>query len=257
MKSPIIPKLITPHNLLDNIDNYKIIDVRRLIEYRAGHIPNALPLPFSNFIKLVGVALYPAPAEELSATLSHIGVTEDDFIIFYDNFYGRHAARAAYTLELLGFRKLGLLSTTFDEYVKQNHPVTAQKQPLIQKTNLTLRYDEQSIITREKIIQLIQNSDEKTVIVDTRSPADYEFGHIPSAVNIPWHKIYSSTNLFNFEAIKQAAEEKQINPDVSVVFYCEEGTSSSFMMYGFRLAGFTKTHTYLPSYPGWLSMLKP
>ncbi|MEM1943124.1 MAG: rhodanese-like domain-containing protein [Candidatus Caldarchaeum sp.] len=250
------PDIISPERLLDNLDDYILIDVRRFIEYKTGHIPNALPCSFTHFIKIWGVSLLPADSEELVRNLSRLGVDMDRTIVVYDNFYGRHAARAVYTLELLGFSKLALLDRTFEEYVAGGYPVTDEK-PVYKPSELPrLQYDESRLLTREKIASLIQEWDGSAAIVDSRDAADYGFGHIPHAINIPWHNIYASKGLFNIEAVRKAVEANGLSGFKTVICYCEEGTSSSLAMYAFRHAGLLSTHTYLASYPDWVGTLQ-
>ena len=252
---PIVPKIVTPDVLLNNLDDYVILDVRRLVEYKAGHIPRAFPCPYSNFIKLIGLALYPEDPDKIAEVLSRFNVDLDTPIVIYDNFYGQHSCRTAYTLELLGFENLGLLSMPFDEYIRRGYPISTETPPISQTHPLKLQYANGIIINAEKIRQISGGKHHDTLLVDTRSPSDYESSHIPGAINIPWNIIYKSNGLFDIEIIRKIANEKDINTSKHLIFYCEEGTSSSFTMYGFRHAGFLNTHTYLPSYPDWLNML--
>lgn len=256
-KHSIVPRVVSVDELLNNLDDYTVLDVRRFVEYKAGHLPRALPCSFSNFIKLVGVALYPADSDSIAEILSRLGVEQGSRIVLYDNFYARHAARTAYTLELLGFKDINLLETTFDEYAKNKNPISVEKPATTTPSSLSLIYDEGLLIDREKISQLIANWDGTAAIIDTRHTSDYSFGHIPYSLNIPWQTFYISKGLFNIEAVRRVAAEKKIENTKQLVFYCEEGTSSSFTMYAFRHAGFLNSHTYLASYPDWLSQLKP
>ncbi|MEM2224986.1 MAG: rhodanese-like domain-containing protein [Candidatus Caldarchaeum sp.] len=256
MGSTTKPEIVSPERLLDKVDDYILLDVRRFIEYKAGHIPNALPCSFAHFIKIWGVALLPADSEELARILSSLGVDMDRTIVVYDNFYGRHAARAVYTLELLGFSKLALLDRTFSEYVAGGYPVTRET-PCYRPSNLPrLNYDETRLLTRERIAELVLKWDGSAAIVDSRDSADYMFGHIPHAINIPWHAIYASKGLFNLEAVRSSVEANRLTRSTTVICYCEEGTSSSLAMYAFRHAGLQNTHTYLASYPDWVSSLQ-
>ncbi|MEM2238205.1 MAG: rhodanese-like domain-containing protein [Candidatus Caldarchaeum sp.] len=256
MAAALKPEIVSPERLLDNVDDYILLDVRRIIEYRAGHIPNALPCSFANFIKIWGVALMPADSEDLVLHLSRLGVDTDRTIVVYDNFYGRHAARAVYTLELLGFSKLALLDRPFEEYVADGYPVTSEK-PVYKPSELPrLSYDESRLLTREKIASLVLEWDGSAAIVDSRSTSDYGFGHIPHAINIPWDTIYASKGLFNIEAVRNAVEANNLSRFKTIICYCEEGTSSSLTMYAFRHTGLLNTHTYLASYPDWIGTLQ-
>ncbi|MDW7978021.1 MAG: rhodanese-like domain-containing protein [Candidatus Caldarchaeum sp.] len=251
----VVPRIVPVEDLLDNLDDYTVLDVRRLVEYKAGHIPKALPCSFSNFIKLVGLALYPADVEKIAAFLAELGVGDDSRLVIYDSFYGRHAARTAYTLELLGFHDIGLLETTYDEYVKRKHPTSVDNPRPKPKTPLPLNYDGSMLVDRENIAKTIANWDGESAIVDTRAQSDYSFGHIPNSINMPWHLFHKVDGLFNLEAVRKSAAEKNLGVARRIVFYCEEGTSSSFTMYAFRRAGFLNTHTYLASYPDWVCRL--
>ena len=248
-----IPKIVKPDELLDDLDAYVVLDVRRLVEYKAGHIPRAYPCSFSHFVKLVGVALYPEDADKIASTLSSFGIEIDTPIVIYDNFYSRHSCRVAYTLELLGFKNIGLLSMSFDEYLRRRYPVSTERASNRPNSNLTLQYNEEHFVTTEKIHQIIAQKPSDTVLVDTRDIEDYNFSHISGAVNIPWHLLYRPDGLFDLESIKKIAFSKGIDRSRRLFFYCEEGTSSAFTMYGFRAAGFLRSHTYLPSYPDWLN----
>ncbi|MEM1975960.1 MAG: rhodanese-like domain-containing protein [Candidatus Caldarchaeum sp.] len=254
-QKPVIPKIISPDTLLNNLDNYVVIDVRRLVEYRAGHIPRAYSCSFSHFIKLVGVALYPEDPEKIASLLAGTGVERSTPIVIYDNFYGRHSCRVSYTLELLGFKNIGILNVTFDEYLRLGYPVSTETIPRIPNQRLELQYDEELLIDAVKVKEIVSKKTRDTLLIDTRDSQDYSVSHIPGAINIPWHSIYKSGEMFDIESIKKAAHSINIDNSKRLVFYCEEGTSSAFTMYGFRVAGFLNAHTYLPSYPDWLNML--
>ncbi|BAJ51045.1 thiosulfate sulfurtransferase [Candidatus Caldarchaeum subterraneum] len=254
-QKPVIPRIISPDTLLNNLDNYVVIDVRRLVEYRAGHIPRAYSCSFSHFIKLVGVALYPEDPDKISSLLAGTGVEKNTPIVIYDNFYGRHSCRVSYTLELLGFENISILNMTFDEYTSRRYPVSTETPPRIPNHRLELQYTEELLIDAKKIREIVAQKPRDTLLIDTRDTQDYGVSHIPRAINIPWHVLYKPGKLFDIESIKKAAYGKNIDDSKRLVFYCEEGTSSAFAMYGFRAAGFLNTHTYLPSYPDWLNML--
>jgi thiosulfate/3-mercaptopyruvate sulfurtransferase len=95
-----------------------LVDVRRLVGYREGHIPGALPLPFANMIRIRGLAFDVPSKAYVERVLSERGIGVGDTIVAYDNFYGKQAARFIYTLEIYGHRRLGLLETTYGQYVR-------------------------------------------------------------------------------------------------------------------------------------------
>ena len=64
------------------------------------------------------------------------------------------------------------------------------------------------------------------MLVDTRSPAEYERGHLPGAVNWDW---INATEPGSWDAMREAEEiraelhELGVTPDKEVVVYCRSG----------------------------------
>ncbi len=252
-------KIITPSHYLESKDSEDIIlvDVRRLIEYKTSHIPNAISMPFTNFIKMEGLALYPADAEKLTRQLYRNGITPDKLVICYDNLHGRQASRVLYTLELLGYENLGILSTTYDKYIELGYKAEKEtsKQPSTTPSTdeeIKGEYKMDRVVTKEKILDLIDGKQSITLI-DTRDSADFLFLRIPSSLNLPWHEVVSDKTFFNLDRVTRFVEDFGISRGEPIIFYCEEGTSSSLVMYAFRELVYWDTHTYLPSFSEWIS----
>ncbi|MFZ5570076.1 MAG: rhodanese-like domain-containing protein [Thermodesulfobacteriota bacterium] len=64
------------------------------------------------------------------------------------------------------------------------------------------------------------------VIVDVRSAAEYEAGHIPGAISIP------------FWAVLSRYDRVPATPDQPIVIYCEHGPRAVLAKPAFRLVGF-------------------
>jgi rhodanese-related sulfurtransferase len=64
-------------------------------------------------------------------------------------------------------------------------------------------------------------------IIDTRSPDDYEVGHIPHAINIPWQFIAKAESL------------GKIDPQRKVITYSENGQIGQLASTALGLLGYT------------------
>ena len=80
-------------------------------------------------------------------------------------------------------------------------------------------------MTNRELLDLIQAS-KAPVIVDVRSSWEYENGHVPGAVHIPFWTAY-----FDAEQISAARSEP-------VVVYCEHGPRAGLGKFGLYMAGF-------------------
>ncbi len=70
------------------------------------------------------------------------------------------------------------------------------------------------------------NSGNPPAIVDARSAGEYESGHVPGAVNIP------------FWAVLSRHDQISSAPDQPIVVYCEHGPRAVMAKFAFRLVGF-------------------
>lgn len=84
------------------------------------------------------------------------------------------------------------------------------------------------IINPNEIEEYIKSN--KAIVIDIRSPYDYSNGHIPSAINIPYH---------DFEAVKE-----QIAKDKTLVLYCERGGTSLILARDLSKEGYNVKNIY-------------
>jgi len=63
-------------------------------------------------------------------------------------------------------------------------------------------------------------------IIDVRSQSEYDAGHVPGAIHIPFWAAYGR------------ASEIPAGPDDEIVVYCAHGPRAGLAKAGFRLAGF-------------------
>lgn len=82
-------------------------------------------------------------------------------------------------------------------------------------------------ISQEELLSMIE-SDSAPTIVDVRSRAEYESGHIPGAIHIPfWLAYYFKKRI-------------PTGPEEPLLLYCEHGPRAGVAKFGLTLAGFKK-----------------
>lgn len=70
-------------------------------------------------------------------------------------------------------------------------------------------------------------SDDAPVVLDVRSDSEYEAGHVPGAIHIP------------FQSVASRYEELSIDKDRTVVVYCAHGPRAAWAGRALRKAGYT------------------
>jgi rhodanese-related sulfurtransferase len=65
------------------------------------------------------------------------------------------------------------------------------------------------------------------VVLDVRSPSEYDAGHLPGAINIP------------FQSVRARHGELSIDADAPIVVYCAHGPRAAWAGRALRKAGYT------------------
>jgi rhodanese-related sulfurtransferase len=108
-------------------------------------------------------------------------------------------------------------------------------------TTLTLASacsDAKGVISQDALLQQLQDG-ESPVILDVRSPREYQQGHVPSAVNLPYQQIG-----------RRMAELEQIR-DRQVIVYCEVGPRARVAQSMLQQAGFPDVQHLAGDMAGW------
>lgn len=223
--------------------DYQIVSVRKPDDYaNAGHIPNAMNICWTNIIT--------------DENLAELDINKTLILYCY---YGHASMISCTILSLQGYScrslNFGMMDWNLDVLVKTpwdqtvNYEMeTAVYEPRESYTLpviLTDQADARSIllemareyfggegspvIASSDVKAIVDNWDEKRVefqIVDVRSIADYEIGHIPFSMNIPWMHIAETVHL------------RRLDPDRTVIVYSENGQTGEIAATVLNLLGY-------------------
>jgi rhodanese-related sulfurtransferase len=98
--------------------------------------------------------------------------------------------------------------------------------------------DAKGVIRQDALLEQLQNGD-SPIILDVRTPREYQQGHVPGAVNLPYQQIG-----------RRMAELEQIR-DRQVVVYCEVGPRARVAQSMLEQAGFTDVQHLAGDMAGW------
>ncbi len=86
-------------------------------------------------------------------------------------------------------------------------------------------------------VQLASVGAGEILFIDTRSPDQYESGHVPDAHNIEWREVLT--------------RKEEIPMDKTVVLYCDTGLLSAKAHFALRLAGYENLKMLQGGYLMW------
>jgi len=242
-----IDPLVSTDWLQKNLKNAKIVivDVRKVEDYQAGHIPGAVNVFYGSWAIKKGDLLNELPPiDDLSDVIGGAGIDKNSLVVIVgktekvpEQF---DMTRVAWTLKYVGVPNVAILNGGYTLWVKENKTISqdavkAKAKPFKAAITKNLFVDKAFVLAKVG----------KTTIIDTRAPAFYEgkeklefvpkTGRIKGAVNLPVGQLYTPEGLYKAKAELAALAEKVAGKDLKkeIIVYCDTGktcTSWAFIM---------------------------
>ena len=192
-----------------------------------------------------------------------LGINANTHVVLYDNQGMYSSPRAWWIFTVMGHQKVSVLDGGLPQWIKDNHPTTDELSlPPVNTGNAKAEPDWQKLISAQ---QLLNSLSDTQVILDSRSPSRFRgdkpeprqgmrSGHIPGAVNLPFHKVMKGLVFKSPQTLHQVFEDLLgFNPTSSqpIVFSCGSGITACIILLASRVAGYTNTQLYDGSWSEW------
>ncbi len=185
--------------LLKGDKPFALIDVRESGEYNSSHIPGACLIPRRRIEFII--------EDSVPARGVPVVVCDDD---------GRRAPLAAATLERLGYTNVSILDGGVNRWSARDYPtewgVNVPSKDFGEKLEVVYHVPE---ITAEDLNERIERGD-KLVILDTRTPEEYQRFCIPGGRSVPGGEL----------ALRITDIKNEIDEDTTVILNCAGRTRS-------------------------------
>ncbi|MAV30044.1 MAG: hypothetical protein CL866_07795 [Cycloclasticus sp.] len=240
-RTNILLELSEVKNLMGR-SNVTLVDSRPLSNFKEGHILGAVSLPTSQTLANNGHSDLVASLQEIRDLLSHAGIQEHSHVVVYgDNMVD--VSRLFWVLETFGIRKVAIMNGSYSEWGKAGYPMGTGQGEEVEKSVFSPALKRDKLATLLMVFAAINN--EKEGLIDARPAAEYEgqqsrtavYGHIPSAINIPWAKNLDKDQI-RFRPISELKTlyKGLINKQMNTV-YCNQGKKSAVSYVALRLLG--------------------
>ena len=241
-----LKKIIDDPNLI-------LIDARSFQEYSQGHIKNAVNLDLFSFhwidTSQNGISSF---NEQFEKIFSHVGVSEEKKVVFYDNVSGMLAARGVWLLEYLSHTNVSMLDGGITKWKSEGHAIDII--PVSYKpSNFSGKPNPKVLAGFEYVL----NNVKKIIILDVRSKKEFDGklvraargGHIPTATNVDYtENIAKDGTLKNNEDL---SELYQLPKDAEIITYCQGAYRAANTFLALKKIGFTNVKVYLGSWGEW------
>ncbi len=183
-----------------------IADIRKVDEYKEGHIPGSVNLTYAAWRTMDGRASSQLPFDEdIQDTLRSAGICREHSVVIVGNtdtdLDRAHPERVAWTMKYAGIVDIAVLDGGYNRWKAENRPVTSgwAKVP---SCEYCCEWNRGVLCSKDCLRKKLG----KAVIVDTRLPGYFygkaedpkakRRGHIPGSVNLPSSLVFRVDGLF-------------------------------------------------------------
>jgi thiosulfate/3-mercaptopyruvate sulfurtransferase len=218
-----------------NLNKVVAVDIRKVEDYKAGHVPGAVNVIYGSWAVGKGVLRNELPPpDDLFEVIGNAGITKKSVVVVVgktDTPSDRvDITRVAWTLKYAGIDSVAILDGGQNMWVKDGkaistEPVKAKAKTYKGKVNAKM------LASKDYVLKSIG----KAVIVDVREPDFYsgakklpfvaKTGHIKGAVNLPTSKAYNANGTFKGkdDLEKLAAATVGTDKGKEIITYCDTG----------------------------------
>jgi thiosulfate/3-mercaptopyruvate sulfurtransferase len=261
-----IDPIVSTEWLMANLKNPKLIvlDVRRVEDYREGHVPGALSAFYGAWAYMKDGLFGSLPEkDDIDDTISYMGIDFDHWIVVTGCMdtprLSYQSARVACTLEYAGIKNVALLDGGVNKWIKEKKPLS-EKMEKRKPSNFRGKYAGEVFANKEYLKEKAEN----LVLLDVREREFFtgekkmdcvaKAGHIPGAYNMPTSCAFKADKTFKSKkeltAIVETAAGKDRNRPI--VTYCDTGQCCPIWSYLLRQAlGYKNVRLYVGSMQEW------
>ena len=243
-----------------------ILDVRRVEDYREGHIPKALNAFYGAWAyKKNGLFSEIPELDDLDDTIGYAGISLNSWVVVTGKVdtprLSYQSARVACTLQYAGLVNVALLDGGMNKWFSDKNPlstdiVRTKKKPFQGK------YRKEHFADKDYVKSRLG----KIILLDVREPEYFtgkkkmdcvpQMGRIPGAFNLPTSCAFNKDGTFKsndeLAVIAEAATGKDRSKEI--VTYCDIGQCCPVWSYLLaEVLGYTNVRLYIGSMQEWMN----
>ena len=231
--------------------------------YQFEHIPNAIYFDLEKYrsseVKEHG-GRHPLPdMKDFQKKLEDRGICKDDILVPYDGGQVAYASRFAWMMKYVGHENVYILNGGFITWKMSRFP-TSREIPTPSPSKYEIHLQPSMLASYEEVQAIANGANTETVLIDSRDlirylgieeTIDKKAGHIPTAVNLPYHEgLRHGSYLPKEQQEKRFAKWKKEQP---IIVYCGSGVTATPNYFALKSAGYENVKLYVGSFSDWIS----
>lgn len=261
-----IAPIVSTDWLLANMKNPKLIilDVRRVEDYREGHIPGSMNAFYGAWVYMKDGLFGSLPEkDDINDTISYMGIGFDNWVVVTGCMdtprLSYQSARVACTLQYAGIENVALLDGGINKWISEKKP-QSEKIERRKASNFKGKYKGEVFANKDYLKDRAGN----LILLDVREREFYtgekkmdcvaKAGHIPGAFNMPTSCAFNADKTFKTKEELAAIAEAAIGKDraAAIVTYCDTGQCCPIWSYLLKqVLGYKNALLYVGAMQEW------
>ena len=229
-------------------------------EYAQRHIPKAVHFDIDSVKDMTNPLPHMLPtAEQFSAAVGAMGLSEDMTIIVYDGAGLFAAPRVRWTFQVMGAKDVRILDGGLPKWLSEGRSVVAGT-PTPAPRMFNAKFDPSVVATVDTIKSAL--TDKSAQIVDARPAARFRgeapeprvgvaSGHMPGSRNVPFDAVVKDGRLLPPNAVRSAFLSAGVDIDKPVITSCGSGVSAAILSLAIESTGAKAEALYDGSWAEW------
>ncbi len=256
--------------LKKSTDNLTIIDASKTKLYKKAHLKGAINVPYKILNRKkeeVGFKGLLKSPDELAKIFGEKGVSNNDYIVVYDEGSQKYSSRVYWVLKYLGVRDVKILHKENSSWRKARLPLTSAITKKDVK-DFAINVDNTVLATIDDVESNLKNED--VVLIDARGEEEYSGvmhekknkyskGHIPGAIHIGFIEVLDKDKSFkSIEEMQKLADANGFKPEKTYIVYCKTGVKASVIFVALKnILNYKDVKLYDGAYLEWEFKGKP
>ena len=190
--------------------------------------------------------MLPTP-EAFASAAGALGLSREAEIVVYDSFGVRSAARAWWTLRVMGYRRVQVLDGGLRAWRAAGLPLETGPHPVPPAVEVSPEARPERVRSQSEVASALETGSAQ--VVDARSAPRFRgeapeprpglrSGHMPGALNLPFDRLLSAEGRMKPpEEIAAAFEAAGVDPNRPVIGTCGSGVTASVLALALEILG--------------------
>jgi len=229
-----------------------LVDAQKATSYAKEHVAGAVNISRDDIVVTKQVSNMLAPADVIETVMGSRGISNDTQVIIYDDNNNMDAARLWWTLLVYGHTNAKVVSGGLQELSRQGVEITTAAVSAKTAVFKASQANSSLIAALIDVVAQVDDPDDSTVLIDTRSLDEFNAGTIPGSVLLNYEgNNYQDGTFLSIQNIKLRYKDEDIMPNDTIIMYCKSsirGAQTFLVLYN---AGYRNLKLYDGAWLEW------